>query len=81
MTALSGLAGGVDAHDGGELGAWSPDKVAEEPTALSLPCLPPYNRTSFLLVLISPSFCSFALRCSISLARRRRSRRVLDDWW
>lgn len=41
MTALSGLAGGDDAHDGGELGTWSPDKVAEEPTALSLPCLPP----------------------------------------
>lgn len=41
VTALSGLAGGDDAHEGGELNAWSPDKVAEEPTALSLPCLPP----------------------------------------
>lgn len=45
VTALSGLAGGEDAHEGGELGAWSPDRVAEEPTALSLPCLPPWKRT------------------------------------
>ena len=41
MTALSGLAGGEDAQEGGELGGWSPDSVAEEPTALSLPWRPP----------------------------------------
>lgn len=41
MTALSGLAGGVEAQDGGELGGWSPERVADDPTALSLPCLPP----------------------------------------
>lgn len=35
--ALSGLAGGDDAHEGGELGGWSPESVTDEPTALSLP--------------------------------------------
>lgn len=33
---LSGLPGGLEAQEGGELGS-----VADEPTALSLPCLPP----------------------------------------
>lgn len=48
VTALSGLAGGDDAHEGGELNAWSPERVAEEPTALSLPCLPPESKENRL---------------------------------
>lgn len=65
VTALSGLAGGDDAHEGGELNAWSPDRVAEEPTALSLPCLPPENgniETQKLYLTINISIYYFITR-------------------